>query len=530
MATKNLTFLINLHHPYIRHIGQDAERFSQENSLLFENISNVYIPLLNMLGRLEQEGIPFKIALVFSPALCSLLTDDEIKMQYIEWLDSLIELCRKEVERTSYDAGLKENAESNLANLEARRHDFTEVYAQDLIKHFAVFAKKDMVEILATAGTYLFMPHYVDMPEVLNAQVETGLYAVKQFFGIAPEGFFLPEMAYVPGIEKILKSYGLNYTLLPSQSFLFSKTAPEAGVFKPARCKNFLTLFAAEKISIDYAANPCYKNVIKDIAWELDHKDLAPFVLEGNPRRATTCCYWNNLTKDEGLNGESLDSECIYDAAKALVQVKADAEDFFVKTKDLLDQAADLASDDVCISYVLDSSDIAGNWAEGILWLEKVISTAGLSDVRIASYSDLLFEKTALQKIEPYPAAFSEASYGEEYLSSRNAWMIRYLRKACERLVDLTGRFPEDTGLKERLLNLGCRELMLAQSCELSKMIEDNNFAEYASGCFKNSIIAFTKVFDALGSNTVSTEWLCNLEKKHALFPWMNYRIFSKKR
>ena len=32
-----------------------------------------------------------------------------------------------------------------------------------------------------------------------------------------------------------------------------------------------------------------------------------------------------------------------------------------------------------------------------------------------------------------------------------------------------------------------------------------------------------------LGANTISTEWLTRLEQEHPLFPWMNYRIFSKK-
>ena len=107
--------------------------------------------------------------------------------------------------------------------------------------------------------------------------------------------------------------------------------------------------------------------------------------------------------------------------------------------------------------------------------------------------------------------------------------MIRYLRKACERIVDLAGRFPDDTGLKVRLLNLGSKELLLALSSEWAKMIETNDYPEYAEKAFKDSIIAFTAVFDALGSNTVSTEWLCNLEKEHPIFPWMNFRIFSKK-
>ena len=108
--------------------------------------------------------------------------------------------------------------------------------------------------------------------------------------------------------------------------------------------------------------------------------------------------------------------------------------------------------------------------------------------------------------------------------------MMRYVRKCSERLIDLAGRFPSDTGLKTRLLNLGAKELMLAQSSNLAKMINRSELPQFAEKRFKESIAAFTSVFDSLGSNTVSTEWLTNLEARDSIFPWMNYRIFTKKR
>ena len=108
--------------------------------------------------------------------------------------------------------------------------------------------------------------------------------------------------------------------------------------------------------------------------------------------------------------------------------------------------------------------------------------------------------------------------------------MIRYVRKASERMIDLADRFPNDTGLKTRLLNLGAKELLLAQSVSLAKMIENEEFSDFAEKRFKDSIKAFTSVFDSLGSNTVSTEWLTKIEERDNLFPWMNYRIFSKKK
>ena len=115
------------------------------------------------------------------------------------------------------------------------------------------------------------------------------------------------------------------------------------------------------------------------------------------------------------------------------------------------------------------------------------------------------------------------------FLDSSNSWMMLYVRKATERMMDLAERFPDDTGLKARLLNLGGRELFIAQSSEWAGMIQEGNNADYAKSIFKKCIISFTMVFDSLGTNTVSTEWLTKLEKKHAIFPWMNYRIFSKK-
>ena len=47
---------------------------------------------------------------------------------------------------------------------------------------------------------------------------------------------------------------------------------------------------------------------------------------------------------------------------------------------------------------------------------------------------------------------------------------------------------------------------------------------------FKDEILSFTRVFDSLASNTVSTEWLTSCERKNTIFPWLNYRIFSKKK
>ena len=72
--------------------------------------------------------------------------------------------------------------------------------------------------------------------------------------------------------------------------------------------------------------------------------------------------------------------------------------------------------------------------------------------------------------------------------------------------------------------------MLLAQSDNWQKMVYDGNMPEYAKEAFTRNIKNFNLVFESLASSTVSTEWLCNLEKQDCIFPWLSYKVFSKKK
>ena len=135
-----------------------------------------------------------------------------------------------------------------------------------------------------------------------------------------------------------------------------------------------------------------------------------------------------------------------------------------------------------------------------------------------------------MQKIEPLSSASNGVGFGENLLDSNNDWMIRYLRKNTERMIDLAGRFSDDTGLKARTLNLAAKEVLLSQASDWPAMIHDKIYPDYAKEQFTKAINGFSTVFESLGSNSISTEWLTNLEKEHNFFPWTNYKVFSKKK
>jgi 1,4-alpha-glucan branching enzyme len=61
-------------------------------------------------------------------------------------------------------------------------------------------------------------------------------------------------------------------------------------------------------------------------------------------------------------------------------------------------------------------------------------------------------------------------------------------------------------------------------------MLNTQDHAEYARGQIEMSLRNFTTIYEALGSNYLSTEWLTNLERQHNFFPGINYRVFRRKR
>ena len=83
MAKKNLVFIIEAHQGYLRKSETNCsdENFREQNDILFSAISNTYIPLLDMLERLKKDSLNFKIGLVISAPLCTLLEDPQVQLQ-----------------------------------------------------------------------------------------------------------------------------------------------------------------------------------------------------------------------------------------------------------------------------------------------------------------------------------------------------------------------------------------------------------------------------------------------------------------
>lgn len=515
MSKKSLVINIVFHNPYIRHL--EGEHVSK-NSVLFTAISDIYLPVLNMFADLESEGIPFKVNMVISPVVCTMLADPVIQQQYIEWLEKIIALGEAETGKYKDDDPRHDLAIKYLEKARQNLKDFQETLNQDILSKIKYYVNHENIELMATAATYSFLPHYIDMPEAIQAQIETGMQVHKSFFGIVPEGFWLPYMGYVPKLERIIRPYGFNYSIVDTHSILFADPLPKAGLFSPVRCSNSLVLFGCDyEKNEDYKSAPVYRNQEKDEGFEADEKYLEGILGQLSSRIKTGYRYYSN-------------SGSIYDASAARVQTEMDAEAFIKEKADKLNKASILMDGaDVSLVCSFEESFFGGSWCEGVEWLYQVLRKVAYNDdFELATCSELIDNQYSLPRISPFPGASVGTGYGECLLDSSNSWMMRYVRKACERMIDLSVRFSDDSGLKARSLNLAAKEVLLAMAGDWPKMLHDGDMPEYAEERFKESVSAFSTVYDSLGSNSISTEWLTRMERYHPLFDIMNYHVFSR--
>src|SRR5258708_5277559 len=102
-----LAMVLHAHLPFVRH--PEHEDFLEED-WLYEGITETYIPLINVMDGLLNDGVDFRMPMSLTPPLCSMLLDPMLQDRYVRNLDRLLELCRKEIDRTRFDHAFHELA------------------------------------------------------------------------------------------------------------------------------------------------------------------------------------------------------------------------------------------------------------------------------------------------------------------------------------------------------------------------------------------------------------------------------------
>ena len=524
MPQASLAFVLHAHLPFVRHPAH--EDFLEERWLA-EAITETYIPLLEMLGALERDRVPARLTLSLSPPLLAMLADHLLRTRYLRHLDRLVELAEKEERRTRADERFHRVAEMYLARFCRARTIFLEDWGQDLIAAFRSYQERGLLEIITCAATHGFLPLLAVTPGAVRAQVEVAVAEHRRFFARSPEGFWLPECAYEPGLDAELARVGVRYFFVDTHGIAHATPRPVYGVYAPIACDSGVAAFGRDPDSSKqvwsaeegYPGDFWYRDFYRDIGFDLDYDYVRPY-LPPTGQRILTGLKYHRIT------GKT-DVKAPYEPERARERLEAHAAHFVAGR---VHQAAWLARamDRPPIIVCPYDAELFGHWwFEGPWWLEAVLRRLAVTpELRAGTPGDDLARHPTVQRATPAASTWGWKGYNEVWLAGENDWLYRHLHATADRLHALCRSYPSADERTRRALTQALRELFLAQASDWAFMMSRATTVEYAVRRSLDHLLRCQELCAQVERGAVDDLRLAALEDTDNLFPTLDYRVF----
>ena len=276
----SLALILHAHLPFVRH--PEHAHFVEEE-WLFEAITETYVPLLQMMERLTNDGVPFKLTMSISPTLCAMLQDQLLRERYVRHLDLLIDLAARERKRNRKHPQLFELAEFYISLFSETRQQFVDEWNCDLLSGFRELRQTGALEVIASAATHGLLPIIEQQSaRAARAQVLIGRDVYVELFGEEPDGFWLPECGYAPGLESILQKANLRWFVVDAHGLLFGTPRPCRSIYGPCYTPAGPAAFARDPHASrqvwsaheGYPGDPAYREFYRDIGFDLPMEHL----------------------------------------------------------------------------------------------------------------------------------------------------------------------------------------------------------------------------------------------------------------
>ena len=543
MPVGYFSLILHAHLPFVRH--PEYPEFLEED-WLYEAITEVYLPLIFIFQSLHEAGVAPRLAVNVSPTLCEMLADKMLEERYTRHLENLIELAVKELDRNSREATeFVEASRMYVDTLTASLGLWNDRYGRNLINAFRELQDEGVLEIITCGATHGFLP-LISTVEARRAQIDVAVRNYKKHFGRQPRGIWLPECAYEPGIEDLLKDAGIEYFISDTHAILYGDPRPRYGVHSPVSCPNGTAVFARDletsqqvwSAEAGYPGAPVYREFYRDIGWDLPLEYLAPHLhAEGN-RRHLGLKYYR-------ITGKGVPQQMKQPYLPSLAREKA-AEDASHFLGERIKQAHELRETfegrPPLVVSPYDAELYGHWWYEGPQFIDFLFRKLHFDQDSISAITpgDFLDSGTAIQIQQPSASSWGENGYYKVWLNEKNAWMYPYQHDAEHKMTELADRarhLAYDAGhAYVRVLDQMARELLLAESSDWAFQIYQGTTVEYSSRRFRSHIHRFHLLakmlpdgasFEGLELSPEQLELLAEIESRDNIFAEIDFRIYA---
>ena len=507
--------VLNSHQPFVRH---SESEHTTEHSWLNEVITESYIPFIDKAEALLRDGLDGGITLSVSPCLLAMLADPIRQRWYVDYLEERIAFLEWQIERYKNHPEIVRLARMYHERFTRCYNLFVYVWHGQLIAALRKLQGAGALSIITTAATHAYLPVWKLYPEQVELQILAGIEYCQESLGRRPQGFWLPECGFFPGIDRILARNGIKFSFLDSHGILNGEPRPKYGTHAPVHTPHGLVLFARDRMSHEqvwlkdrgYPGDPVYMGIDSDIGYASNESDLVDFTYH-RILPPTGIRYFRRCNSSREL----------YQPAEAYHRCLNHATHFVDKCRQYAHYLAEAMNIEPVIVAMFDTEHFGHWWHEGVVWLDLVIR-------KLACERDTLSLTTAdryltchptHQVIEPSFSSWGYQGYSETWLMGKNAWIYPLIFQASDMLRRLVHENMPAGCQRWLALNQYIRELLLVQASDWAYMLWNESAQTYAEGRVHSHLQNMLAIQHQLEVNQLDVAWLESLTNQNRFLP-----------
>ncbi len=551
------TFVLHSHLPYCRNAG----RWPHGEEWLHEAASGTYIPLLDALYDLKQEGYTFKLTLGITPVLIEQLADSLVIAHLVEFVEDKIRRAQADVNRfdKAGEGHLLYLAKFYLDYYQRILTSFNERFGRNIVSAFKQLQDEGYVEITTSAATHAYLP-LLERDSSIYGQLQVGKQSYRRHFGKNPSSIWLPECGYRP--PYYAGSSGKSYVKPGLESFLaqlgmscfFAETHTVEGGEPVGKAREevigpYASISRRYVVPLTQYSEPTHRTTY--LPYWVQTPEVAVIGRDNRTSMQVWSAEWGypgdfnyrEFHKKDGISGLQywkvtgakidLAYKEYYDPYWARQRVAEHGSHYSHLVEELITSFYQETGKFGIISAAYDTELFGHWWFEGVDWLKEVL--------RHLSQSEFVELTTAGEFIKNHPPedvlALPESSWGlgGGHFTWQNAdtdWVWPIVHSAEVRMEKLVARYPKADGAMKDVLNQAARELMLLQSSDWPFLITTGQASVYAENRFLEHVNRFQQLADIAESGKADKAALAlchQLWELDKVFPDIDYRSFAER-
>jgi 1,4-alpha-glucan branching enzyme len=550
MASKGaFTFVLHSHLPYTRRAG----RWPHGEEWLHEAAAETYVPLLNHLTDMAEEGARVRLTLGLTPVLLEQLADPDVRRNFEQYLDDRIQAAERDVARFSAQGhpGYEGLARFYLEWYRRVESSFRERFGGNLVPAFRRLQDAGIIEIVTCGATHGYLP-LLDRDESIQLQLRAAMATHRRHLGVAPKAIWLPECAYRPayiaedgrvrpGLEQFLQHNGLSLFFADTHMIEGGRPVGVAagdaiGPYGAVVRRYLVPMSAAQQAEPATTYRPYYVSEPKVAVLGRNRRTgLQVWSAEWGYPGDFDYREFHKKDGQSGLQywrisgaGVDLAEKDLYHPEWAAHKVQAHADHFAHLVERLASEYNELSGEFGIVAANYDTELFGHWWFEGVDWLAAVLR-------RLAS-SAIVELTTASRYLESHPPDsvlhLPEGSWGAGgghfvWDNVDTHWMWPLIHRAERRMVELVRAHPRAEGAALSCLNQAARELLLLQASDWPFLVSTGQAREYAMQRFESHVERFDALADSIERGEPDGELAASLWERDKVFPDIDYRWFA---